>query len=228
MEPRNQTDVSEFLLLGLTEDPELQPVLFSLFVSMYLATLLGNLLIVLAVSSASHLHTPMYFFVSSLSFTDICFSTTMIPNMLVNIQAQNHSIIYIGYLTQVCFVLVFTGLDNFLLATVGYDLYVAICHPLIYTTIMNTCLCGLLSLLSLLISIANVLTHSLMVLHLSFCTDLEIPRFFCELDQILKLACSDTIINYILVYFVASFFFFVVVFLSLESFSLTLRLSPLL
>ncbi|XP_049737326.1 olfactory receptor 7G2-like [Elephas maximus indicus] len=208
MEPRNQRGVLKFIFLGLTEDPELQPLLFSLFLSIYLVALLGNLLIILAVSSASHLHTPMYFFLSSLSFTDICFSTTTIPNMLVNIQAQNHSIIYIGCLTQVCFVLVFTGLENFLLAAMGYDLYVAVCHPLIYIIIVNTRLCGLLSLLSLLISIANVLPHSLMVLHLSFCTDLEIPRFFCELDQILKLACSDTIINYILVYFVASFFFF--------------------
>nr|XP_023398233.1 olfactory receptor 7G2-like [Loxodonta africana] len=204
MEPRNQTGVSEFLLLGLKEDPELQPFLFSLFLSIYLVALLGNLLIILAVSSASHLHTPMYFFLSILSFTDICFSTTTIPNMLANIQAQNHSIIYIGCLTQVCFVLVFTGLENFLLAAMGYDRYVTICPPQTYTIIVNTCLYGLLSLLSLLISIVNALLHSLMVLHPSFCTDLEIPRFFCELDQIVNLACSDTIINYILVYFVAT------------------------
>ncbi|XP_049731301.1 olfactory receptor 7G2-like [Elephas maximus indicus] len=124
--------------------------------------------------------------------------------MLVNIQAQNHNIIYIGCLTQVCFVLVFTGLENFLLAAMGYDLYVTVCHPRRYTIILNTCLCGLLSLLPLLTSIVNALLHSLMVLHLSFCTDLEIPRFPCELAQILKLTCSDTIINYILVYFVAT------------------------
>nr|XP_023398231.1 olfactory receptor 7G2-like [Loxodonta africana] len=204
MEPRNQTDVSEFLLLGLTEDPELQPVLFSLFLSMYLVTLLGNLLLVLAVSSDSHLHNPMYFFLSNLSFVDICFSTTTIPNMLVSIQAQNQSITYIGCLTQVCFVLVCTSLENFLLASVAYDCYVAICHPLRYTIIMNLHCCGLLSVLSLLTSIVNALLHSLMVLHLSFCIDLEIPHFFCELAQILKLACSDTCINYILVYFVAT------------------------
>ncbi|XP_023398293.2 olfactory receptor 7G2-like [Loxodonta africana] len=199
MEPRNQTDVSEFLLLGLTEDPELQPVLFSLFVSMYLATLLGNLLIVLVVISDSHLHNPMYFFLSNLSFVDICF-----PNMLVNIQAQNQIITYVGCLTQVCFVMIFTGLENCLLAVMAYDRYVAICHPLRYTIIMNLHCCGLLSLLSLLTSIVNALLHSLLVLHLSFCIDLEIPHFFCELAQILKLACSDTRINYILVYFVAT------------------------
>ncbi|XP_064135118.1 olfactory receptor 7G2-like [Loxodonta africana] len=199
MEPRNQTDVSEFLLLGLTEDPELQPVLFSLFLSMYLATLLGNLLIVLVVISDSHLHNPMYFFLSNLSFIDICF-----PNMLVNIQAQNQIITYAGCLTQVCFVTIFTGLENCLLAVMAYDRYVAICHPLRYTIIMNLHCCGLLSLLSLLTSIVNALLHSLLVLHLSFCIDLEIPHFFCELAQILKLTCSDTRINYILVYFVAT------------------------
>ncbi|XP_064136644.1 olfactory receptor 7G2-like [Loxodonta africana] len=204
MEPRNQTDVSEFLLLGLTEDPELQPVLFSLFLSTYLATLLGNLLIVLVVISDSHLHNAMYFFLSNLSFVDICFSTTTIPNMPVNIQAQNQIITYAGCLTQACFVMIFTGLENCLLGVMAYDSYVAICHPLRYTIIMNPHCSGLLFLLSLLTSIVNALLHSLMVLHLSFCIDLEIPHFFCELAQILKLGCSDTRINYILVYFVAT------------------------
>ncbi|PNJ14655.1 OR7G2 isoform 2 [Pongo abelii] len=206
MEERNQTAVSEFLLLGLIEDPELQPVLFSLFLSMYLVTILGNLLILLAVMSDSHLHTPMYFFLSNLSFSDICFSTTTIPKMLVNIQAQNQSITYTGCLTQICFVLVFAGLENCLLAAMAYDRYVAICHPLRYTVIMNPHLCGLLILLSLLTSVVNALLLSLMVLRLSFCTDLEIPLFFCELAQVIQLACSDTLINNILIYFAACIF----------------------
>ncbi|XP_059244915.1 olfactory receptor 7G2-like [Mustela nigripes] len=203
MEPRNQTVFSEFFLLGLTHDPELQPLLFNLFLSTYLVTILGNLLVILAVISDSHLHSPMYFFLSNLSFTDICLSTTTIPKMLVNIQAQIQSISYTGCLTQVCFVLVFVGLENFLLAAMAYDRYVAICHPLRYTVIMNAQLCGLLTVLSLLISIANALLHSLMVLRLSFCTDLNIPHFFCELAQVVKLACSDTFINNILVYVLA-------------------------
>ncbi|XP_077601814.1 olfactory receptor 7G2-like [Crocuta crocuta] len=206
MDPRNNTDVSEFLLLGLTEDPELQSLLFCLFLSMYLVTILGNLLIILAVSSDSHLHTPMYFFLSNLSFTDICLSTTTIPKMLVNIQAQNQSITYRGCLTQVGFVLAFGGFENFLLAAMAYDRYVAICHPLRYTVIMNPQLCVLLILLSLFFSVVVALLHSLMVLRLSFCKDLEIPHFFCELAQVIKLACSDTLINNILIYFVASLF----------------------
>ena len=204
METKNQTDVAEFLLLGLSEDPEQQPLLFGLFLTMYLVTALGNLLIMLAIGSDSHLHTPLYFFLSHLSFTDLCFSTTTVPKMLVNIERRSKSISYTGCLTQVCFVLLFAGLENFLLAAMAYDRYVAICHPLRYVVIMNLCLCGLLILLSLVISSADALLHTLMVLRLSFCTELEIPHFFCELDQVIKLACSDTLINNILVYLVTS------------------------
>uniref|UniRef100_A0A8P0TGH2 Olfactory receptor n=1 Tax=Canis lupus familiaris TaxID=9615 RepID=A0A8P0TGH2_CANLF len=196
----------KFLLLGLTDDPELQRFLFCLFLSMYLVTILGNLLIILVINSDSHLHTPMYFFLSNLSFTDICLSTTTIPKMLVNIQAQDQSITYTGCLTQVGFVLAFGGFEIFLLAAMAYDRYVAICHPLRYTVIMNPQLCVLLILLSLFFSFVVALLHSLMVLRLSFCKDLEIPHFFCELAQVIKLACSDTLVNNILIYFVASLF----------------------
>ncbi|MBZ3870321.1 Olfactory receptor 7G1 [Sciurus carolinensis] len=171
---------------------------------MYLVTVLGNLLIILAICSNSHLRTPMYFFLSNLSFTDICFSTSTVPRMLVNIQRQSKTISYAGCLTQDCFVLVFAGLENFLLAAMTYDGYVAICHPLRYSVIMNTHLCILLILLSLTISIVDGLLHSLMVLGLFFCTVLEVPHFFCEVDQIIKLACSDTLLNNILVYVLTS------------------------
>ncbi|XP_049731323.1 putative gustatory receptor clone PTE03 [Elephas maximus indicus] len=204
MASENQTGVAAFFLLGLSEDSELQPFLFGLFLTMHLVTVLGNLLIILAISSDSHLHTPMYFFLSNLSFTDICFSTTTVPKMLVNIQTQSKSISYTGCLTQACFVLMFAGVENFLLAAMAYDRYVAICHPLRYTVIMNSYLCGLLILLSLFISLVDALLHSLMVLRLSFCADLEIPHFFCELAQVIKLACSNTLINDILVYLIPS------------------------
>ncbi|XP_045687358.1 olfactory receptor 7D2-like isoform X2 [Phyllostomus hastatus] len=200
MQSENQTGVAEFLLLGLSEDPELQPLLFGLFLTTYLVTVLGNLFIILAVSSDSHLHTPMYFFLSNLSFVDICFSTTIVPNMLVNIQTETKAITYASCLTQVYFFMVFICTDNLLLTVMAYDRYVAICHPLYYTIIMNSRLCGLLVLLPLFVSIMIALLHSLMVLHLSFCTDLKIPHFFCELAQILQLACSDTLVNDILVY----------------------------
>ncbi|XP_010623998.1 olfactory receptor 7G2 [Fukomys damarensis] len=207
MKFKNQTIVSGFLLLGLTDDPELQPLIFCLFLLIYLVTILGNLLIILAISSHSHLHTPMYFFLSSLSFTDICTSTTTIPKMLMNIQTQDQSITYIGCLTQSTSVFTFGGFESCLLAVMAYDRYVAICQPLRYQIILTPDLCVLLVLLSLLTSTGHALLQSLMALRLSFCTNVEIPHFFCELAQIVNLACSDTFINTLLIYSAANIFF---------------------
>ncbi|XP_075824095.1 olfactory receptor 7G2-like [Microtus pennsylvanicus] len=206
MESTNQTATIEFLLLGLSDDPELQPILFGLFLFMYLVTFLGNLLITLTISSDFHLHTPMYVLLSHLSLADICISSATVPKMLWNIQAQDQRISYTGCLSQACFVLIFAGLENCLLAAMAYDRYVAICHPLRYTVIMNPHFCTLLVLVSLIISVVNALLLGLMVLRLTFCTDLEIPHFFCELAQIIKLACSDTLINKILIYIAAVLF----------------------
>nr|XP_019575288.1 PREDICTED: olfactory receptor 7A17-like [Rhinolophus sinicus] len=203
MEPENLTRVSEFVLLGLSEEPELQPLLFGLFLSMYLITVLGNLLIVLAVSSDSHLHTPMYFFLSNLSFVDICFTSTTVPKMLVNIQTQSKVITYGGCITQIYIFILFAGLDDFLLTVMAYDRFVAICHPLHYTVIMHPRLCGQLVLVSWIMCILNSLLQSLMVLRLSFCADLQIPHFFCELNQMVQLACSDTFLNNMVMYFAA-------------------------
>ncbi|EHB17255.1 Olfactory receptor 7G1 [Heterocephalus glaber] len=207
MKLKNKTVVSEFLLLGLTDDPELQPLIFCLFLVIYLVTILGNLLIILAVRIDSHLHTPMYFFLSSLSFTDICMSTTTIPKMLLNIQAQDQSITYTGCFTQSTCVFTFGGFESCLLAVMAYDRYVAICHPLRYQVILTPDLCILLVLLSLLLSTGHALLHSLLALQLSFCTNVEIPHFFCELAQLFKLSCSDTFINTLLIYSAANIFF---------------------
>ena len=132
---KNQT--TDFLLLGLSSDPELQPVMFGIFLFIYLVTMIGNMFIILAINSDSHLHTPMYFFISNLSLTDICTSSTTIPKMLVNIREQNLSITFAGCLTQAFFAMLFVSLECCLLAAMAYDRYVAICHPLRYTAIMN-------------------------------------------------------------------------------------------
>ncbi|KAM7140143.1 olfactory receptor 7A10-like isoform 2-T2 [Molossus nigricans] len=202
MEPGNLTRASEFLLLGFSEEPELQPLIYGLFLSMYLITVLGNLLIILAIISDSHLHTPMYFFLSNLSLIDICFTSTTVPKMLWNIQTQSKVITYAGCITQMYFFVLFTGLDNFLLTVMAYDRFVAICHPLHYTVIMNPWLCGLLVLVCWIMSVLNSLLQSLMVLLLSFCSELEIPHFFCELKQVVQLACSDTFLNNVVIYLV--------------------------
>ncbi|XP_065773551.1 olfactory receptor-like protein OLF4 [Muntiacus reevesi] len=201
MEPGNNTQIPEFLLLGLSEGPELQSLIFGLFLSMYLITVFGNLLIILAVSAECHLHTPMYFFLSNLSFVDICFTSTTIPKMLQNIQTQRKVITYEGCIVQVYFYLLFAGLDNFLLTVMAYDRYVAICHPLQYTVIMSPWVCALLVLVSWVLSSMYSLLQSLMILRLSFCSDLEIHHFFCEITWLIQLACSDPFLNNMVVYF---------------------------
>ncbi|XP_034513083.1 olfactory receptor 7A10 [Ailuropoda melanoleuca] len=121
---------------------------------MYLITVCGNLLLILAVSSDSHLHTPMYFFLANLSFVDTCFTSTTVPKMLWNIQTHSKVIRYDGCITQMYFFLLFTGLGDFLLTVMAYDRFVAICHPLHYTVIMNPQLCGLLVLVSWIIIVS--------------------------------------------------------------------------
>nr|CAI9688220.1 unnamed protein product [Rangifer tarandus platyrhynchus] len=202
MEPGNQTRALEFLLLGFSQDSEKQRILFGLFLSVFVVTVLGNLLIILAISSDPRVHTPMYFFLSNLSLADIGFISTTVPKMIVNIQTQSKSISYAGCITQMCLFMVFGGMDTFLLTVMAYDRFVAICHPLHYTVIMNPCLCGLLVLVSWFTSLSYSLIQSLLMLRLSFCTNWVIPHFYCELAQVLTLACSDTLINYILLYMV--------------------------
>ncbi|XP_068942823.1 olfactory receptor 7C1-like [Petaurus breviceps papuanus] len=202
MVPGNQTQFTEFILLGFSEEPDQRGPLFGLFLGMYLVTLLGNLLIMLAIGSDSHLHTPMYFFLSNLSFVDICVVSTTVPKMLVSILTQNKAILYAHCLAQLYFFMFFIALDNFLLTAMAYDRFVAICHPLSYAVIMSPRLCGLLVLFSWIVSFLNSLLHSLMVTRLPFCTDHEIQHFFCDLAEVLKLSCSDTLINYVLLYFV--------------------------
>ncbi|XP_040319522.1 olfactory receptor-like protein OLF4 [Herpailurus yagouaroundi] len=203
MEPGNDTRLLEFLLLGFSDGPELQPLIFGLFLSMYLITVFGNLLIILVVGSDSHLHTPMYFFLANLSFVDICFTSTTIPKMLWNIQTQSKVITYEDCITQMNLFLIFSVLDIYLLAVMAYDRFVAICHPLQYTVIMNPRLCGLLVLVSWITSVLHSLLQTSMVLRLSFCTEVEIPHFLCELNQLIQLACSDTFLNNVVMYLAA-------------------------
>ena len=155
MDPQNDTRISEFFLLGFSDAPELQPLIFGLFLSMYLISVFGNLLIILAVNSDSHLHTPMYFFLSNLSFVDICFTSTTIPKMLWNIQTQSKVITYEGCITQMYLFVLFAVLDDLLLTVMAYDHFVAICHPLHYMVIMNPQLCGVLVLVSWIMGVLN-------------------------------------------------------------------------
>uniref|UniRef100_A0A673TKS9 Olfactory receptor n=1 Tax=Suricata suricatta TaxID=37032 RepID=A0A673TKS9_SURSU len=203
MERVNQTSsVSEFILLGLSSRPEDQQPLFILFLTMYLVTITGNLLIILAIRSDPQLHTPMYFFLSflHLAFSDISFSSVSVPKMLMNMQTQHLSIPYVACIFQMYFFILFVCLDNFLLAVMAYDRYVAICQPLHYTTVMREELCILLVSGSWFFSCAHALLHTLLLSRLSFCADNTIPHFFCDLTALLKLTCSDTSLNELVIF----------------------------
>uniref|UniRef100_A0A8D1QTD2 Olfactory receptor 1J4-like n=1 Tax=Sus scrofa TaxID=9823 RepID=A0A8D1QTD2_PIG len=200
MRRENQSSISEFLLLGLPIQTEQQGIFFALFLGMYLTTVLGNLLIILLIRLDPRLHTPMYFFLSHLAFSDISFSSVTVPKMLMNMQTQDQSISYAGCIAQMYFFIFFTVLDDFLLTSMAYDRYVAICHPLHYTTIMREGLCTLLVTVSWILSSANALCHTLLLTQLSFCADNTIPHFFCDFGALLKLSCSDTSLNELVIF----------------------------
>uniref|UniRef100_A0A4W2I482 Olfactory receptor n=1 Tax=Bos indicus x Bos taurus TaxID=30522 RepID=A0A4W2I482_BOBOX len=190
-----QRSTYEFLLMGLSEHPEQQPLLFGLFLGMYLVTVWGNLLIILAIGSDVHLHTPMYLFLANLSFSDIGFISTVIPKMLNNIGSGSKRISYGGCLTQLYFFGLFADLDNFLLAVMALDRYMAISQPLHYAITMNSQRCILLVAGSWVVTTFHALVHTLLVTRLSFCGPNVIPHFFCDLVPLLKLACSSTHVN---------------------------------
>ncbi|XP_037349050.2 olfactory receptor 1J4-like [Talpa occidentalis] len=196
----NQSSVSEFLLLGLPMRPEQRSLFFALFLGMYLTTVLGNLLIILLIRLDSRLHTPMYFFLSHLAFNDVCLSSVTVPKMLMNMHSDDKSIPYAGCVSQMYFFLLFVCLDNFLLTVMAYDRYVAICHPLHYTTIMRQELCVLLVAGCWFFSFLHSLLHTLLLAQLSFCVDNTIPHYFCDLSALLKVSCSDISLNEMIIF----------------------------
>ncbi|XP_048221377.1 olfactory receptor 1468-like isoform X1 [Perognathus longimembris pacificus] len=204
---RNQTIISEFLLLGLPIQPEHQHLFYALFLTMYLTTILGNLLIVVLIRLDPHLHTPMYLFLSNLSFSDLCFSSVTMPKLLQNMQSHVPAIPYAGCLTQMYFFLYFGDLESFLLLAMAYDRYVAICFPLHYTSIMNPKLCVGLMVLSWVLTTFHAMLHTLLAARLSFCGNNVIPHFFCDLSALLKLACSDTHVNELVIFIMGGLIF---------------------
>ncbi|XP_045842065.1 olfactory receptor 1D2-like [Meles meles] len=207
MDEDNQTGVSEFQLLGISDSPEQQRVLFWMFLSMYLVTVVGNVLIILAIGSDSHLHSPMYFFLANLSFTDLFFVTNTIPKMLVNLQSQSKAISYAGCLTQLYFLVSLVTLDNLILATMAYDRYVAICRPLHYVTAMSPGLCILLLTLCWALSALYGLTLTILMTRVTFCASRKIHYIFCEMYVLLRLACSNTQIIHIVLITTGIFIF---------------------
>ncbi|XP_004715029.1 olfactory receptor 1S1-like [Echinops telfairi] len=195
MHRRNQTAISEFILLGLSSQADQQKSLFVLFLGMYLVTVAGNGLIILAIGLDPYLHAPMYLFLANLSFADISSISTSVPKMLMNIQTKSQSISYESCISQMYFSIVFVVIDNFLLGVMAYDRFVAICHPLNYLTIMQPRICALLTVIPWVLSNAVALTHTILLTRLIFCDSNMIPHFFCDLAPLITLSCSDTMLN---------------------------------
>ncbi|KAM6169140.1 olfactory receptor 1L1-like [Rhynchocyon petersi] len=200
MERFNQTkSISEFVLLGLSSRPQDQKPLFALFFTMYLVTVVGNLLIILAICSDARLQTPMYFFLSILSFIDICYTTTIVPKMLVNFLSEKKTISYAECMTQMYFFLAFANTESYLLSAMAIDRYVAICDPFHYVITMSHRRCVLLLVLSCSISHLHSLLLVLLINCLIFCDSNVIHHFLCDINPLLKLSCSSTFVSEIVI-----------------------------
>ncbi|XP_069486133.1 olfactory receptor 5J3-like [Ambystoma mexicanum] len=199
----NQTSFTGFILLGLTEDEKLKIPLFVLFLVVYIITLLGNIGIMALISKSPCLHSPMYFFLSILSCVDLCYSTIIVPNMLINFLSKLHVITYLECVTQLFFFVDLAGTEGLLLGVMAYDRYNAICNPLHYTVIMTKKMCVSLVAAACTFGTVNSLINTGFIFRLKFCSDNLISHFYCDIPPLLKIACSDTTLNEVVLFTVA-------------------------
>ncbi|XP_069326098.1 olfactory receptor 5M5-like [Eulemur rufifrons] len=192
---KNYTTVTEFILLGLTNRAELQSVLFVVFLVTYLITVIGNVSMILLIRSDSKLHTPMYFFLSHLSFVDLCYATNVTPQMLINFLSKRKTISFIGCAIQFHFFIALVITEYYMLAVMAYDRYVAICKPLLYGGKMSRCVCLSLVAAAYVYGFANGLAQTILMLRLSFCGPNEINHFYCSDPPLMVLACSDAYVK---------------------------------
>lgn len=205
MSSRNHTIVTDFILLGLTDDPVLEKILFGVFLVIYLITLAGNLCMIVLIRTNSHLQTPMYFFLSHLSFVDICYSSNVTPNMLYNFLSDQKTISCAGCFLQCLLFIALVITEFYILASMALDRYVAICSPLHYSTRMSKDICISLVMVPYAFGFLNGLSQTLLTFHLSFCGSLEINHFYCADPPLLMLACSDTYVKKMAMFVVAGF-----------------------
>uniref|UniRef100_A0A8C6D7V5 Olfactory receptor n=1 Tax=Moschus moschiferus TaxID=68415 RepID=A0A8C6D7V5_MOSMO len=191
----NQTSVTEFLLLGVTDIQVLQPVLFVVFLAIYFLSLAGNGAILMVVISDPRLHSPMYFFLGNLSCLDICYSTVTLPKMLENFLSTHKVISFLGCISQLHFFHFLGSTESMLLAMMGFDRFVAICKPLHYTLTMSHQVCIQMAVTVWITGFFHALLHSVMTSRLNFCGSNHIHHFFCDVKPLLELACGNTELN---------------------------------
>ncbi|XP_068953557.1 olfactory receptor 4K5-like [Petaurus breviceps papuanus] len=192
MDGTNSSVVSEFVLLGLSSSQELQLFFFVFFSLLYGMIILGNLLIIITVTSDARLHSPMYFLLGNLSFIDICQSSFATPKMIADFLNEHKTISFNGCIAQIFFIHLFTGGEMVLLVSMAYDRYVAICKPLHYVTIMNQQVCTTLVLASWAVGFVHTLSQLSFTVNLPFCGPNVVDSFFCDLPRVTKLACLDS------------------------------------
>ena len=201
MEQKNESSFAGFILLGFSDRLQLEPVLFVVLLIFYVFTLLGNTTIIALSYLDPRLHTPMYFFLSNLSFLDMCYTTSIVPQFLFNLSGEDKSISFGGCIVQMCISLALGGTECILLGVMAFDRYAAVCRPLHYTVIMHPRLCALMASASWVTGFANSFLQTVLVFLLPRCGRNKLAHFFCEIPPFLKLACVDTTMNVYMTFF---------------------------
>ncbi|XP_037694983.1 olfactory receptor 8B3-like [Choloepus didactylus] len=202
MTTENGSFVTEFILVGLTDHSDLQLPLFFLFLALYMVTVLGNLGLITLIGLNSHLHTPMYFFLFNLSFTDLSYSSVFTPKMLINLISKKNIISYQGCMVQLYFFCFFAISECYVLTSMAYDRYVAICNPLLYNIAMSPKVCFNLVFGSYLMAFSGAVAHTGCMLRLTFCDANTINHYFYDILPVLQLSCTSTYVNELVVFIV--------------------------
>ncbi|KAG3285024.1 olfactory receptor 5B2-like [Ictidomys tridecemlineatus] len=202
---QNRTEVTEFILLGLTSAPGLQVALFIMITLIYFINVLGNLGMIVLILTDSRLHTPMYFFLGSLSLADFGYSSAVTPTAMAGLLVGDKVISYNACAAQMFILIAFATVENFLLASMAYDRFTAVCKPLHYTTTMTTSVCACMVIGCHVCGLLNASIHIGEIFSLSFCKSNMIHHFFCDIPAVMALSCSDRHVNELVLVYVASF-----------------------
>ncbi|XP_043828753.1 olfactory receptor 1019 [Dromiciops gliroides] len=205
MDKRNHSVVTEFIFMGITQDPQLQIIFFVVFLIVYLINVVGNIGMIILIVMDVQLHTPMYFFLCNLSLVDLGYSSAIAPRMLADFLTQHKVISFASCATQFAFFVGFVDAECYVLAAMAYDRFVAICRPLHYSTIMSNRVCLVLTVGSYLAGLVSLIAHTSLTFSLDYCGSNIINHFFCEIPPLLALSCSDTYVSEILLFSLCGF-----------------------